>query len=483
MQINQLKPEIVFYYFSEISKIPRGSGNMEAIARYCVDFAKRRNLRSYRDTYGNVMIFKDGTLGYEQSEPVILQGHLDMVCEKLPKCTKDMDKEGLDLVTDGNWLRAEGTTLGADDGIAIAYILAVLASDDISHPPIEALLTADEEIGLLGAKALDTRYLKGRRLINIDSEQEGVLTTGCAGAVRAKCEIPITQIEADNERQQAKKISIGGLTGGHSGLDINKRRKNAVRVLAELLYELNKQIGISIADINAGGKLNVIPVTSEAVICFPVELCAGIEAVIDAFRLELKKDCANTESGAFVSCSDVSVPKLTANQASSSKIIFALMNIFNGIYLMSDENTDLVQMSSNLGNVYIDGNNLEIGIMIRSNTEWGKRPVIRRAESMMEYIGGKIHLQADYPSWEYVRHSPLREVMMEEYRAMYGGLPKIHTVHIGLECGVLSEKLPEADMISFGPDIEKVHTPDEKISIPSVMRCWTYLLRILKVLK
>ncbi len=481
MRIDELKPREVFRYFEEISKIPRGSGNMEQIKCYCRDFAQKHGLGFCCDEYGNVMIFRDGTNGRINSEPVILQAHLDMVCEKNGNSERDMEKEGVELVTDGNYLWADGTTVGGDDGIGAAYILAVLASKDIIAPPIEALLTVDEEIGMLGAKALDTTYLKGRRLINIDSEQEGILIAGCAGAARLDCKNPLTFTKPSKDIISVK-IIVDGLSGGHSGLDINKRRKNAARTLAELMYILNKNIGISIADIRSGGKLNVIPRTAEAVVCFNEKFHEEFNRLTADFNKELSLECGNIEPEAEAYAQSVQNVSWAADKDSTAKIIFALMNSFNGIYLMSGEAPELVETSSNIGSVSISGHYLETGIMVRSNTEYGKRTVIRRHEAFMEYIGGKLSLNDEYPAWEYSESSPLREIMAGVYYSMYGKKAEISTAHIGLECGILSEKLRGADMLSFGPDIVNVHTPNEKISVKSVAACWEYFLNVLELL-
>lgn len=483
MLITELEPKKVFYYFSEISKIPHGSGNTEKIALYCIDFAKKRGLKTYRDTYGNVMIFKDGTKGYEQSRPVIIQGHLDMVCEKLPDCTRDMEAEGVELVIDGEYISADGTTLGGDDGIAVAYILAILDSNDISHPPIEALLTVDEEIGLRGAGALDVSQLKGRRLINIDSEEEGILTVSCAGGLRAECKIPLSFSETAHETLCSKKISAAGFLGGHSGIDIDKRRKNAAKVLAELLYELNKQIGVNIADISSGGRLNVIPQSAEAVVCFKDSLIDDFNNIISGFNNVLKRDCETVEPDVCVTADDIDTPVLCADGESTRRIIFVLMQIFDGVYAMNPSIDGLVQTSSNLGSVSIDDDRLEIGLMVRSNTAYGKRALIRRLESLTEYIGAELCLGDDYPAWEYRQHSCLRDTMIDAYKAMYHESPQICAIHAGLECGILAEKLGDVDMVSFGPDMENVHTPAERLSIKSAERCWKYLLLVLEMLK
>ena len=481
MQIDNFEPRKVFHYFSEISKIPHCSGNTEKIAQYCLDFARDHGLFAYRDDSGNVMIFKNAAPGYEKSEPVILQGHLDMVCEKIADSPYDMQKDPVNIIIDGDYLRADGTTLGGDDGIAVAYILAILSSDDIAHPPIEALLTTDEEVGLRGANNLDASHLKGKKLINIDSEEEGKLTVSCAGAVRADCAIPIDLTKIDG--LSAKKVTLGGLLGGHSGIDIDKCRKNAVKTLAHLLYDLNRSVGINIADISSGGRLNVIPSRAEALICFKSSDKARVEEITAAFDKELKKDSLATEPDAFVMCEDAAAPCDAADDESTKRIVFALLNTFDGVYGMSPTVKGLVQTSSNMGSVLVEGDTLKIGLMIRSNTAAGKRAVVKTLKSLYEYLGGSVNLLDDYPAWEYRNDSPLRDTMVMAYREMYGELPEICAIHAGLECGILSGKLGGADMVSIGPDMENVHTVDERLSIKSTRRVWQYLLKVLEMLK
>ena len=483
MDIANLRPGRVFHFFSEIAQIPRGSGNMQAISEYCLRFAEKRGLKAHRDDYGNVMIFKEGTEGYEQSESVILQGHLDMVCEKRADCTRDMDREGVELVVDGEYLRANGTTLGGDNGIAVAYILALL--DDpgiIPHPPIEALLTADEEVGLRGAHALDASDLTGRRLINMDSEAEGILTVSCAGAVRIAASVPVEYAESSGATR-AKKLTVRGLLGGHSGIDIGKNRKNAAIVLAELLYDLNRRIHASAAGFSAGGRLNVIPRTAELLVCYDGAREAEFDSLLAAYNANLKRACAQTEPDALVVAVDVPVPEKHLESASNNALISALLLAPNGVSALSADIPFLVQTSSNLGYVSLERDALNLACMIRSNTNHGKDETVRRLRALIDGLGGTIMPSDDYPAWEYRQVSPLRDAMIETYAQMHGEQPQIRAIHAGLECGILAEKLQGVDMVSIGPNMENVHTPDERLEIQSVERCWQYLLRVLERLK
>ncbi len=482
MLLDELESGKVFYFFSEISKIPHGSGNTEALARYCVNFADERGFKSYRDEYGNIMIFKDGTSGYKHSESVILQGHLDMVCEKSQGCNKDMEQEGIDIIIDGEYMHADGTTLGGDDGIAIAYILALLDDDSIEHPPIEALFTTDEEIGLRGANELDASRLSGRKLINIDSEEEGVITASCAGAIRISCKLPLIYENAE-DGMCAVKITAGGFIGGHSGIDIGKERKNAAKILAEFLYEVDRHIRIAIAGFVSGERLNVIPSSAESVICIKRENIRQFDVILAKFNAWLKEACAGTEPNALVTAADTRVPERYISEADSRKMIMALINVPNGILAMNQDIPFMVQTSSNLGSVSVKDGQLNLGFMIRSNTNYGKTETVRQLRCLIEGMGGEMAEEDDYPAWEYKHTSALRDVMVKTYEEMYGKEPLICTIHAGLECGILAEKLDGADMVSIGPNMKNVHTPDEKLEIKSVQRCWQYLLQVLKNLK
>lgn len=331
MLISELEPRRVFHFFSEISKIPRGSGNIEGIVDYCLRFASERGLKAWRDEAGNVVICKGATKGYEQSPPVILQGHTDMVCEKRPGCGKDMACEGVDLVVDGEYLRAQDTTLGADNGIAVAYILALL--DDggaIAHPPIEALLTTNEEIGLRGAYAFDGSRLKGRRLINMDSEEEGVITVSCAGAVSVRCRIPVSE-KATDRGMIAKTLTVSGLLGGHSGMEIYKNRKNAAVVLAKLIYELSGRMDVGVGSFAAGGRLNVIPPFAQSVVCFDAAEEETFDRTLSEFSDALRRDCAQTEPDVSLTAENAALPPRCLDRDGVGTLTAALLLAPNGV--------------------------------------------------------------------------------------------------------------------------------------------------------
>lgn len=481
MNVSELKPHIVFKYFSEICAIPHGSGNTSALARYCIDFAEAHGLEYCIDNAGNVIIFKEGTAGYENSPTVILQGHLDMVCDKTDDCPIDMEKDGLKLCTDGEYIWADGTTLGGDDGIALAYMLTILSSDNIPHPPLEALFTSDEEIGMIGANKLDVSRLKGKRLINIDSEEEGVLIASCAGGVRVKCEIPINYAEC--AQMSFCRISVGGLKGGHSGIDINKHRKNAIRLLGRLLEYVSRRCEINICSLSGGGKENSIAKNAEAEVAFAVCSKAQFYDAVNAFITIAKNEIHHTEPDLFVTVRDIDERKLCTEPSSTKRIIFALMQVPDGIQAMSPDIPDMVQTSMNLGTVFTDENNLTMKYLIRSNAAARKQKSVEKLVSFIEYLDGGLEFTSDYPAWEYRMFSPLRDIMVNTYRELYAQAPEVMSIHAGLECGILASKIQGVDMISFGPDLENVHTPQERMNAESAERCWNYLVKVLEKLK
>ena len=470
MDYNELEPKIVFQYFKEISNIPHGSGNTEEISKYLMNFAKEHNLKAIYDSGRNIIIFKDGTKGFENSEPIILQGHMDMVCDKVPDCTIDMSKEGLTLCTNGEYLWADGTTLGGDDGIAVAYILAILASDDIPHPPIEAVITRDEEIGLLGAAELETSYLKGKRLINIDSEDEGIFTAGCAGAMIYTANIPT---EFENSDNNTLRIEISGLTGGHSGIDIGKQRKNAIKLLAKILQELSQNCDFYICDINGGVRENVIPKQAYAVIC--IEDTSKLKDIIKNIKSEL----INTEKDLKITFSETEISKKLSKQ-STEKIITFLTNTKSTALKFNNKNEVLTSL--NLGVVSLADNTFQASFMIRSNLKNEKEQQSDILDELVLSLGGSFEHSASYPAWEYAENSKLRETMTAVFERLYDRTPKIETIHAGLECGIIADKINNLDAVSIGPNILEIHTPNEKLDIASTKRTWKFLIEILNPL-
>ncbi len=485
MQIRDVEPKEVFYYFEELSKIPRGSGHTEAVAEYCLHFAKEQGLKAKKDAGGNVLIYKGASAGYEEKEPVILQGHLDMVCEKEADCEIDMERQGLKLETDGEKVWAKGTSLGADDGIAIAYIMAILASDEIAHPPIEALFTNDEEIGMLGARALDMDVFQAKRLINIDSETEGILYVSCAGGVNAVCEIPLCEEREEKAEGVFYELKISNLAGGHSGIEIHKQRTNAIRLLASLLSAGEKAAELRLAELSGGGKDNAIPKEARAL----VHIEEGEEAFLHALRRKMAlwlEDVSEEDKNVRISLKKAEEGaeerRGLLTRESTKKVLFALQMTPDGLYKMSQEIEGMTESSLNLGIARLEEGKLEYTYLIRSNKAAGKELLLEQVKNFTEYLGGRLETKADYPAWEYRRDSELRELCRNCFLELYGYEPEITSIHAGLECGIFAGKRPDLDMISFGPTLQNVHTSDERMDLPSAKRCWDYLLEILKKL-
>lgn len=499
MDINKLSPSEVFSYFQEICAIPHGSGNTGMIADYCLEFAKLHGLKARKDAADNVVIFKAGSSGYEDCEPVILQGHLDMVCEKEPDCDIDMSVQSIKACTDGKMVWADGTTLGADDGIAVAFILAVLASDTIAHPPIQAVLTSDEEIGMLGARDLDTSDLTAKRLINIDSESEGILYVSCAGGVRAECDIPVVYEDAvgwlsggeqdDNASDAAGngqvcfEVKISGLAGGHSGVEIHKQHTNAIRLLASLLSHASGAADFRLVSLSGGGKENAIPKEAKAVVSVRSCDATTFEQSIKESAAVWMQEISATEPHAKIELekTDIAADKVLDSK-STANVIYALWLSPDGVYKLSQEIKGMVQTSLNLGTAYLDADKLVYKYLIRSNTAAGKKLLLERVTTFVKHLSGNVVTMSDYPAWEYKSDSQLRKICVDSFTNVYGHEPEVTSIHAGLECGILAGKMPGVDMISFGPTLESVHTPDECMDAASVERTWEYLMEILKSL-
>ncbi len=489
MLLKELEPREVFSYFEELSRIPRGSGNTEAESNYCLEFAKKHGLRAKKDAGGNVIIFKEASEGCEEKEPVILQGHLDMVCEKESGCEIDMQKQGLELETDGKRLWAKGTSLGADDGIAIAYILAILASDQIEHPAIEALFTNDEEIGMLGARALEEGELQAKRLINIDSETEGILYVSCAGGINARCRIPLCYEEGEAEEKKREEgcfyeLSVSGLAGGHSGIEIHKQYTNAIRLLASLLSAGGRKAELRLIELEGGGKDNAIPKEARALLLLKKEEEeAFLSAIRESRKLwlsELKAEAEKAEIKAKRIEGNPAGERRMLTKESTAKVIFALQMSPDGLYKMSREIDGMTESSLNLGIARLEEEELVYTYLIRSNKRAGKELLLERVEDFVGYLSGRVEKESDYPAWEYREESELRELCRKSFVKLYGYEPEITAIHAGLECGIFAGKKPELDMISFGPTLKQVHTCEEYLDIASAKRCWDYLLEILR---
>lgn len=472
-----LEPALVFDYFEKICSIPHGSGNTKAISDFLVEFAKTHKLSYIQDELNNIILFADGTCGLENHAPVILQGHMDMVCEKDANCSINMEKEGLDVTHDGEFVFANGTTLGGDDGIAVAYALAVLEDKSIPHPPLEVVITVDEETGMDGATGIDLSMLHGRKLLNMDSEDEGVFTVSCAGGAKSTIHFPIVRTTVEGT---SLRLSVQNLTGGHSGVEIHKNRANANKVLGEFLHRVNALSPLSIAELSGGAKDNVIPRTAEAVIQTEASLDAVCK-IAASLQNEIRETFDEPNALLLVETTDTA-SKAALTKDCSSKVIALLEKVPNGIRAWSQDIEGLVETSLNLGVLTLDESELRLTFAVRSSVNDNKEALIRELKEIAEEFGGSYTERGAYPAWEYRKDSVLRDTCVKVYRRLYGKEPKVEAIHAGLECGLLSEKLPDLDCISFGPQMHDIHTSREKLDIASTERTWNLLLEVLKEL-
>ncbi len=479
-----LEPQLVFGYFEAISNIPRESGDEKAISDYMVAFAQKLGLEVIQDDVYNIIIKKPATKGYEDAPVIILQGHLDMVCEKEVASDHNFKKDPLDLYIDGDLIRARGTTLGADNGAAIAYQMAVLASDDLEHPALEILMTIDEERGMTGVANMHPEHLDGKILINLDTEEEGEFYVSCAGGIRTQLKLSYKSHKPNSE-QAFYNITIEGLQGGHSGAEIHLERANATVLMGRLLAGIQEKIDFDLASIKGGSKDNVIPRETEALIGINNNDKDLVEAIIQdwnkifatEFRVQDPKINILIEPVAVNTVAYV-LPKEIKEKAISILLLHP-----NGIEAMSMDMENLVETSLNIGIVKTTSENLIFSSALRSSVPSRKELLVSKVEALAKLVGAEFSKVSDYPAWVYEPDSPIRELATSVYKRMYGLAPEVKAIHAGLECGFISEKLPGVDMISFGPDIRGAHTPEENLSIKSTKNIWAFLIELLKNIK
>lgn len=479
--LENCEPKRVFHYFEEICKIPHGSGNTKQISDYLVQFAKDHGLNYVQDEMNNVVIYKQGTPGYEEAPTVILQGHMDMVCEKRADVEHDFTKDGLNLSVENGYISANGTTLGGDDGIAVAYGLALLESDTIPHPPLEVLITVDEEIGLLGAVGFDCSVLKGRRFINLDSEEEGSLWISCAGGLSGTSHIPMSTVEAEGEKLTVK---VCGLMGGHSGAEIDKKRANATVLLGRFLYTLGKEVGYGLVKAEGGQKDNAIPREAYAELLVTEEEVETVKAVASKVEKALRDEYTGSDEGITITVTmEGHVSENVLHPTSCEKAVFYLMNVPFGIQKMSGTIENLVETSSNIGIMRLDGEELTAVSSVRSSVESARDALSDKIAYLTEFLGGEYEIEGAYPAWEYRKDSPLRDKMAAIYEEMYGEKANVVAIHAGLECGLFFKKMEGLDCVSLGPNMKDIHTSEEVLEIASTERVWKYLLKVLENLK
>lgn len=477
MKISDLQPENVFRFFELISSVPHGSDNTSKISELCCNFALERGLDYIQDDIGNVIIFKPGTQGYEDHEPVILQGHMDMVTVKTPDSEKDLLTDGLDLVSDGEYLWADKTSLGADDGIALAMAMAVLDSNDIPHPPIEAVFTINEETGMDGANFIDTSVLRGRKMLNIDSEEEGIITVGCAGGARiGQC----FSFKRESSDAVVLEVTIDGLTGGHSGNEIHKHRANALVQMGKLLSCIfNEAEDCRLISVNGGEADNAIARMATAHISVRGYSPEKVNEILGEFRKHCSEKYNETDPNICISVNylgNKSVDTIPCDTGMS--IINALAENPDGVIQMSEEISGLVQTSINLGTVVTTNDEVIITRCLRSSVNAEKETVINEFERNAKDC--EVRVSGRYPAWEYIPESDLRSTAEKVFESLYGKAPIVTVIHAGLECGLFSSKINGLDCISFGPDIPDIHTVNEKLSIASTERTYRFLLEVLK---
>ncbi len=474
-KLANLKPEKVFEYFEKICSIPHGSGNMDKISQYCMEFAAKHSLEAVRDEANNVVIRKPASKGYENADTVILQGHLDMVCQKTDDCNIDFENDGLDIYTEGDFIKARGTTLGADNGIAVAMIMAILEAEDIEHPAIEAVFTTDEEIGLIGAGKLSLETLKGKKMINIDSEDPKILTVSCAGGSDFEMTVPVKRTTVHGEQIT---LTVKGLKGGHSGVEINSGRVNANVLMARILNYAKSICEFDIISIDGGDKGNAIPLGSTARLVVHDE---GFVIKINEYADIIKKEIAHRESGfAFEVSSQGTTAAEAVNRDLRDKLIFALLCAPNGVMEMSSEIEGLVETSLNLGILKTEEDKITMHFALRSNKSSALKFLEDKLTAFSSCIECSVRTFGHYPPWEYKDDSPLQRLYISEYEKKFGVKPAVEAIHAGLECGVFSSGIKGLDCISIGPKMYDIHTTGERLSISSTEEIYEVILNVLK---
>lgn len=472
--LSNCKPERVFHYFEEICNIPHPSYHEEKISAYLVDFAKAHNLEYYQDDLYNVIMIKEASEGMENASPIILQGHMDMVAEQDDDCKKDMLTEGLDLEIVDGFVTAKGTTLGGDDGIAVAMALAILEDEELKHPRIEVIITVSEEVGMEGAAGIDVSMLKGRKLLNLDSEEEGHFLAGCAGGCRVDVEFPVKK---ESLKGALVSIEVKNCTGGHSGAEIDKGRANASYVANRVLAAGLEAGEVCIVDLVGGTKDNAIPrATSAKVVTTP--------AVADAMTKEaaaIKNEYAITDPEMeIVITNEGNVVVDGVNAAQSERFIQLLQSMPNGVQTMSHDIEGLVETSLNLGILNVLDDEIKYSCSLRSSVDSAKNALIRKVLMVAKAFGCQTSIHGEYPAWEYLRESSFRDEMVKIYTEMYGEAPIVETIHAGVECGLLASKLPGLDAVSIGPEMYDIHTPKERLSIASTERVYNYVRKVIE---
>ena len=478
MEKKDLKPEVVFHYFEEVCRVPRPSKKEGKIRSYLLEFAQKHHLEAKTDEAGNVLIKKPASAGMEHLKTVVLQSHMDMVCEKNKDTNHNFDTDPIETYIDGEWLRAKGTTLGADNGIGVATELAVLASNDIKHGPIECLFTVDEETGLTGAFALEQGFMNGDILINLDSEDEGELFIGCAGGAGTYASYPFPT-EDSPAGYYFFKVTVKGLTGGHSGDDINKNRANANKLLNRFLVQLMLKYDLRLAEISGGNLHNAIPREAHAVCAVPMQDKEAVRADANIYLSEIKNEYSVTEPNLTIELESEQPGERVMEKEPMTRFLHSIYAVHNGVYAMSQDIPGLVETSSNLASIKQKEGKIEVVTSQRSSILSSRKDMSQMVASAFVLGGAEVSTGDGYPGWKPNPASEILNIAKESYERLFHTEPKVKAIHAGLECGLFLEKYPTLDMVSFGPTLRGVHSPDERMLIPTVEKFWKHLLDVL----
>lgn len=480
-ELRKLEPICLWNKFADLNAVPRPSKKEERIIEFIKAFGNSLGLETFEDQIRNVIIRKPATPGMENRKSIVLQSHLDMVHQKNNETVFDFDVQGIEMFVDNDWIKAKGTTLGADNGIGVATIMAILESDTIPHPAIEALFTIDEETGMTGALNLKAGILKGSILLNLDTEQDDEIDIGCAGGidVTATGNYQMKELPAD---YSAWRISVKGLNGGHSGMDIHKGLGNANKIMNRLLYKGFELFGLAVSEINGGSLRNAIPRESESIITLPKNKINDFNTAFEQLIKDIKFELKTTEPTLQIGLQEVPLPDLIMNSVSQIQLINAIYSVSNGVYRMSADIDNLVETSNNLARVIVKDGKIFIACLTRSSIESSKMDLAQALEANFKMANLQVSFSGSYPGWTPNVSSPILKVLTSVYEQLYQKKPKVVACHAGLECGILGKNYPNMDMISFGPTILGAHSPDERVSISSVQKYWRFVLEILKAI-
>lgn len=480
MENEKLQPKLVFDCFAEVNRVPRPSKREEKMIEFLTNFGKSLGLPTKVDETGNVLISKPATKGRENAKKVILQSHMDMVCEKNKDVDFNFDTDSIQTYIDGEWMRAKGTTLGADDGIGVAMEMALLRSNDIEHGPIECVFTRDEETGLTGAFGMKSDFMSGEYLINLDSEDEGQIFVSCAGGVRTEATFPFPTEDVP-QGYFTFRVGVKGLTGGHSGDDIKKKRANANKLLVRFLVNEMEKTDLRLIDIQSGGLHNAIPREGYAICAVPIKDKEQIRIDLNIFAAEVEEEFSVTEKNIQFLLDSVSDAPTNAMQTDAmQKMLYSLHSVHNGVFAMSQDIDWLVETSSNLASIRLEDDHIKVTTSQRSSLGSACQNMASVVRAAFRLGGASVVTNEGYPGWKFNPNSELLKVTVDSYKDLFGHEPKVLAIHAGLECGLFSEKYPKLDMVSFGPTLRGVHSPDERLLVPTVEMVWQHLLEILK---